>query len=277
MAANDVIATAVEQLRHIPGVKAIVLGGSRARGTETAESDIDLGLYYQPDQPIDMHALDLIATSLDDERRKGLITPTGEWGPWINGGGWLKSGGLPLDILYRDVARVSSVIDDCSRGHLDIHYQPGHPHGFCTSIYMGEVASCKLLWDPDGLVLAMKQLTDPYPAALRQATISKFMWEADFSIANAKKARSRSDVSYAAGHLFRTVSCLVQVLFACNGVYLLNEKGAVAQCGQFSAAPANFEQRVREGFACLSAERAGMTEAVRIFESLVRETEAFAS
>ncbi|MFD0693230.1 nucleotidyltransferase domain-containing protein [Paenibacillus sp. GCM10027628] len=277
MGANEVIESVVRQLRNVPGIRAIVLGGSRARGTETPESDIDIGLYYRSDYPIDTDALDRVASSIDDERRSGLITPIGEWGPWINGGGWLKAGGFSMDFLYRDAGIVSGVIDDCRQGRIDIHYQPGHPHGFCTSIYMGEAAYCRPLWDPDGLVAEMKTRTTPFPSSLRQATISKFLWEADFSVSNAKKAVARKDVSYAAGHLFRTVSCLVQTLFACNGVYLLNEKGAVAQCSRFQIAPIDFESRVREGFACLSAELSDLSRSIGIFESLVRETEAFVS
>ncbi|MCY9698265.1 nucleotidyltransferase domain-containing protein [Paenibacillus alginolyticus] len=272
MDANVVMESAVRQLRHIPGIKAVVLGGSRACGTETSESDIDIGLYYQSGYPIDTEALESLASALDDEHRNGLITPIGGWGPWINGGGWLKMGGYSMDLLYRDAEIVTGVITDCRKGRIDIHYQPGHPHGFCTSIYMGEAAYCRPLWDPDGLVAEMKTLTDPYPDPLRQATIAKFMWEADFSVSNAKKAWSRKDVSYAAGHLFRTVSCLTQVLFACNGVYLLNEKGAVAQCSRFQLAPSDFESRVREGFACLTAERSDLYKAIGIFEALVRET-----
>ncbi|KRE52136.1 nucleotidyltransferase domain-containing protein [Paenibacillus sp. Soil724D2] len=272
MDANDVIDSVVEQLRNVEGIRAVVLGGSRARGTETPESDIDIGLYYRSGYPIDTDALDRLASAIDDERRSGRITPLGGWGPWINGGGWLKVGGFSLDFLYRDTEIVTGVINDCRQGRIDIHYQPGHPHGFCTSIYMGEAAYCRPLWDPHGLVAEMKMLTDPYPATLRKATISKFMWEAEFSVSNAKKAMSRKDVSYAAGHLFRTVSCLAQVLFACNGVYLLNEKGAVAQCSRFQLAPTDFELRVREGFACLSAECSNLSKAISLFDALVRET-----
>ena len=41
--------------------------------------------------------------------------------------------------LYRDLARVAAVIAECERGRTACHYQPGHPHGFHTHIYMGEV------------------------------------------------------------------------------------------------------------------------------------------
>ena len=35
-----------EALRNVPGIQAIVLGGSRARGTHSFDSDIDVGIYY---------------------------------------------------------------------------------------------------------------------------------------------------------------------------------------------------------------------------------------
>ncbi|MDR6885018.1 nucleotidyltransferase domain-containing protein [Bacillus sp. 3255] len=272
MEASDVIQKAVEKLRGVEGIAAIVLGGSRACGTETPESDIDIGVYYRPERPIDTAALEQAAAALDDQRRTDLITPIGGWGPWINGGGWLAVGGFAVDILYRDAVQVAGVVDDCLQGRIDIHYQPGHPHGFCTSIYMGEAARCRPLWDPQGVVAELKAKTAVYPDALRHATIAKFLWEADFSLANAKKAESRLDVSYAAGHLFRAVSCLVQVLFAWNGEYLLNEKGAVARCGRMAAAPADFERRVQAGFAGQAGDRAELAKTIKLFAELAGET-----
>lgn len=32
---------------EVPGVRAVMLGGSRARGDHTPESDVDLGIYYE--------------------------------------------------------------------------------------------------------------------------------------------------------------------------------------------------------------------------------------
>lgn len=77
----------VQPLQQVDGLVAIVLGGSRARGTHTATSDIDLGLYYDPTKPPELATLRQIAAELDDAHRLDLITPLGGWGPWINGGG----------------------------------------------------------------------------------------------------------------------------------------------------------------------------------------------
>ncbi|HEV7543450.1 MAG TPA: hypothetical protein VGO42_02805, partial [Reyranella sp.] len=52
---------------------------------------------------------------------------------------------------------------------------------------------------------------------------------------------------------FRTVACLCQTLFALNGVYLLNEKGAVAAADRFARTPTNFAARVATVFADLGS------------------------
>ena len=43
----------VPALADVPGVAAIALGGSRARGTATETSDYDIGLYYSAERPLD--------------------------------------------------------------------------------------------------------------------------------------------------------------------------------------------------------------------------------
>jgi predicted nucleotidyltransferase len=100
----------VDRLQSVRGVAAIALGGSRARGTHTQKSDVDLGIYYQPENPIDLMALNRLASELDDDRGPNLVTPIGGWGKWINGGGWLRIEGVPVDFLYRD--RLSRTYGD---------------------------------------------------------------------------------------------------------------------------------------------------------------------
>jgi predicted nucleotidyltransferase len=261
----------VECLRPIEGIVAIALGGSRARGNHTPKSDVDLGIYYQPENPPDLIALNHLASHLDDNHRANLITPIGEWGKWINGGGWLKVEGVPVDFLYRDLAQVNQVIDDCHAGKITIDYQPGHPHGFVSSIYMGEVALGWSLHDPDGVLTALKAKTTHYPAALKQSTIDKFAWEISFSLLVAQKAVARGDVVYAAGCCFRSVACMNQVLFALNEVYLLNEKGAVAVADGFGLSPPSYQQRVESVFALLTADAETIMEAITMLDRLEQD------
>lgn len=273
MDAETLIDHIVQRLQGVNGLVAIALGGSRARGTHTPTSDIDLGLYYDLATPPDLATLSEIATELDDEHRTDLVTPLGGWGPWINGGGWLTIQGLPVDFLYRDLAKVTTIVDQCCAGQVEIAYQPGHPHGFVTSIYMAEIAHCQPLWDASGKLAALKARTDPYPAALRQATLAKFGWEVNFSLSVARKATARGDASYVAGCCFRAVACLMQTLFALNGQYLMNEKGAVALASTFPLTIPNLAQRINSAFAALSAEPAALDHAVATLESIAKEYE----
>lgn len=263
----------VEQIKSVQGVSAIVLGGSRARGTHTPTSDIDLGIYYDPNQPLDLQALNQIATDLDDSHRANLLTRFGGWGPWINGGGWLTIQGVPVDFLYRDLQRVRTVLEECLAGHVEIVYQPGHPHGFIPCIYMAEVALCQPLWQAQDEISMLKKQTQPYPVALQRALINKFAWEIEFSLANAKKAIAREDLVYAAGCAFRAVACMAQVLFALNQEYCLNEKGAVALIETFPVRPRDWQQRVTQAFQNLTTGKAGIAEGIHLLNELAQEVE----
>ena len=261
----------VEEVRQVDGVKAIVLGGSRARGTHTTSSDIDLGIYYHPESPLDLKQLGAVATRLDDEHRAEVITPVGGWGPWINGGGWLKIQSQPVDFLYRDLEKVTAKIEDCLDGKVDIFYQPGHPLGFVSSMYLAEVAVCQTLWDPDGSISELKRKIDPYPDALQNALVQKFAWEIQFSLAIARKGAERSDVTYVAGCCFRSVMCMLQVLFAVNKTHWLNEKGAVAIANHFTRKPEGLPSRIHEIFQSLGANPRSMQRALLKLEELSQE------
>jgi hypothetical protein len=110
-----------------------------------------------------------------------------------------------------------------------MHYQPGHPHGFCSAIWMGEVALCQPLHDPHGSIAALKAAALPYPRRLREALIHRFEWEIAFSIESAELAVPRGEQTHIAGFVYRALACVAQVLFAANERYLINEKGALEQ------------------------------------------------
>ncbi len=273
MGVEALLTEIVSRLEAVDGVEAIVLGGSRARGTHTSASDIDIGIYYDPQRPLDLHPLNNIATELDDGHRAELLTEIGGWGPWINGGGWLRIQNIPVDFLYRDLARVAEVLAACRAGQIDVVYQPGHPHCFTSAIYLGEVAVCQSLWDPRGTLAQLKAQTSPYPPALKAALIQRFGWEADFSIKTAEKSIKRGDVTYAAGCCFRAVACVLQTLFALNETYWLNEKGALALAATFPLCPSDLQTRVEAGFTNLSAAPDALAAAIARFEEIVRDTE----
>lgn len=269
MSTVELIEHIAAELIGVDGVMAVVLGGSRARGDAHPDSDIDLGIYYDPQRPPSLDALRAVAAHLDHRHSGDVVTNFGEWGPWINGGGWLDIQGQRVDWLYRDYTLVRQVIDECHAGNPRLFYQAGHPHGFWTPIYMGEVYLCKPLADPHGALAALKALTDPYPPALKTAMIGRNLWEAAFALDTSRKAAGRGDVLYVSGGLFRCAVCLVQVLFALNGRYCINEKGALKLAATFPICPPDFEASVNHVLAHPGETPAALKDSIAQLEILV--------
>ena len=234
----------VPPLSEVSGLVAITLGGSRARGTAHATSDYDIGLYFSGARPLDTDELLRVVRTLVDEPATTTVTPVGGWGPWIVGGGWLSIGGKKVDLLYRNLEAVAQVIAACRAGEISMSYQAGHPHGFCSAIWMGEIALGLPLHDPTGSLARLKALAQPYPEALRDALIRRFQWEILFSIENGELAVSRGEQTHVAGCAYCALACIGQVLFALNERYLINEKGALQEAARFPVTIAGLTEHV---------------------------------
>lgn len=251
MPVNEILQKVTSELQQLPFVKAVVLGGSRATGTATDNSDIDIGIYYNG---IDYDMLNNAAARLDDEHRRNLICHEGEWGQWVNCGGWLIIDGIHVDLIMRDYNKVKSIIQSSERGSFSVNYQPGHPHAFLDIMYRGELSSCRILYTADSEFVKTKQQAEEYPPALQKALIDFFLFEAGFSCMLAEKSLSSGDVYYLAGHIFRSVSAINQVLFALNKKWCLNEKKAVFRIASFKIAPADYTARINEIFANIAVD-----------------------
>ena len=238
----------VYALADVSGIQAIVLGGSRARGTHSSESDIDIGIYYDK-ETLDLVSLNKAAKLVDDEHRDNLIVPPGEWGQWVNGGGWLVIGGYHVDFILRDAEKVKIVISECQEGIISAHYQTGHPQAYMNVMYMGELAVCKVLWDKEGNISTLKQVAEKYPQKLKRAIIGFFAFEAEFSLMFAESNAEKNDVYYVTAHIVRVISALNQVLFAVNEEYCLNEKKAVGMIDHFNIHPLGYKDKVNSIFA----------------------------
>jgi hypothetical protein len=246
MPSDPLLKRIVPTLADVPGIEAVALGGSRARGTAHDASDYDIGLYFSASQPLDTDQLLRVAKGMVDDPDAAAVTEVGGWGPWIVGGGWLSIAGQKVDLLYRCIDDVARVIDACRAGRISMDYQPGHPHGFCSAIWMGEIALCQPLHDRQGTIIGLKALTSPYPKPLREALIHRFQWKIGFSIENAELAVSREDQTHIAGCTYRALACLGQLLFALNERYLINEKGALQEAAGFPLTISDLARSVAE-------------------------------
>ena len=146
------IADMAERLVTVPGVVGVMLGGSHARGEARPDSDWDLGVYYRADL-LDLDALRALAPDGVE------VAGPGGWGPWVDGGAWLSVDGVAVDWILRDIDRVRGVWTDCQAGRYEVGPQPGHPLGFWSPCYTGEVALGVALADPSGVLTALRAET----------------------------------------------------------------------------------------------------------------------
>ncbi|MBC2640574.1 nucleotidyltransferase domain-containing protein [Rhodococcus sp. 4CII] len=264
---NVVLRPLAERLCLVDGVVGVTLGGSRARGTHTTDSDYDVGIYYRG--ILDTDALTGLAQECAGAGASA--TRTGEWGPWVDGGAWLSIDGTAVDWLYRDLDRVIAVWQDTQQGVYGFHAQTGHPFGFADIAYPGELAPAVILADPSGRLAALRAEVRHYPDPLRDALVGR-LWEAEFVTVLARKAISRADATYVAGCLFRALCLCAHALHAHARRWLINEKGAVAEAGALPNAPADFTVRAHAVLGRLGTTPEELTAAVTLAEQLVEDT-----
>jgi len=178
-----------------------------------------------------------------------------------------------VDWLYRELGQVSRVMHECRAGRPSIHYQPGHPHGFHTHIYMGEIHYCRPLYDPEGALASLKDVAENYPPRLKRALVRNQLWEARFALETCRKSATKGDVFYVTGCLFRCSACMGQALFALNERYLINEKGSVEAANSLTLRPTNFSESVNSVLARPGERPEELEDSVKRLEDLLEAIE----
>jgi hypothetical protein len=269
---RELVSSLATRLGVIPGIRAVVLGGSHARGRAQQGSDIDLGLLYSEAAPFAIQSVRELAEAINDTAGP-VVTDYYGWGPWVNGGAWLTIGGQRVDFLYRSLEHLERVIADAQAGRYEVHYLQQPPFGFFSPTYLGEIAVCIPLFDPDARLDVLKRRVADYPEALRQAVLRDYLFMAQFGLtAFAPKFAARSDAYGTAACLSCAVNQLVLALFALNRKYLINDKTALVEVAEFERAPREFGPRVQKVLAHLGASPVELAAAVEDVAQLVRET-----
>ncbi|MCI0747668.1 MAG: DUF4037 domain-containing protein [Verrucomicrobia subdivision 3 bacterium] len=269
---RELVSSLTKKLEAIRGIRAVVLGGSHARGRAELGSDIDFGLFYSEAAPFCIESIRELADGVNDTPGP-VVTDFYGWGPWVNGGAWLTISGQRVDFLYRNLEQVERVIADAEAGKYEVHYLQQPPFGFFSGTYLGELAVCIPLFDPEARLDALKRRIANYPEALRRAVVQDYLFMAEFTLtAFAPKFAARSDAYGTAACLTRAVNELVMALFALNRKYLINDKTALAEVAEFERAPREFGLRVQKTLARLGVSPAELLAAVEGVAQLARES-----
>jgi len=232
-------------LTPIPGVQALVLGGSYARGTARPDSDLDIGIYYSERAPFAIEQIRQAAAQLSGDPQQEVTGFYG-WGEWVNGGGWLHTPAGKVDFLYRNLEQVARTIAECQQGvtRHDFDQQPSY--GFYSVIYLAETQASLALYDPHEHIQRLKREVALYPPLLKQKCAAGSLWMAEFSLLHADSFAASANVYTTVGALTRAASFITQALFAMNETYFSGDKSALREIAGFAVAPPDYADRLAE-------------------------------
>jgi hypothetical protein len=264
----------VGALSALPGVVAVVLGGSYAEGAQTPTSDMDIGLYYRAEDPFRVREVRQVAESV--AIHPPTVTGYYAWGPWVNGGAWIETAAGKVDFLYRNLDQVEQTVDEALAGIVRHDFGQQPTFGFYSTIYLAETQICRPLYDPHQLIAHLKSRVLAYPPLLKQRTIADGLWSVEFTLLHADAYAARGDVYNSAGCFTRCAANLVQALFALNETYFLSDKRALRKIEDFAQQPPRFGERLTAILAHPGCDAASLTHSLAALRALWRETCALA-
>lgn len=265
-----VLGQVVQDLSALPGVVAVVLGGSYAAGAQTPESDLDVGLYYRAEDPFRVRAVREVAERIAVE--PPTVTGYYAWGPWVNGGAWIQTAAGKVDFLYRNLDQVEQTIDEALAGIVRHDFSQQPTFGFYSSMYLAETQICRPLYDPQKVIAHLKARVAAYPPLLKQKTVADGLWSVEFTLRHAETFARRGDVYNTVGCLTRCAANLVQALFALNETYYLTDKRALPTLAAFALQPANCGERLNAVLGQPGCDARSLSRSVETLKDLWRET-----
>ncbi|HEX8790749.1 MAG TPA: nucleotidyltransferase domain-containing protein [Polyangiaceae bacterium] len=206
------IARLADTLATMPGVVAVVLGGSRALGTASQGSDWDLGVYYRG--RLDTSAL----------TPYGTVHPPGSWGRIMNGGAWLQVEDTKVDVLLRDLDAVEHWSARAQEGEFEIDALLGYVAGVPTYSLMAERAIARLIHG------TLPEVST-YPSKLAESAARRWRFCSDFTLTYARMQAAKGDVVGTAGQAAKAVLEAAHARACASRRWVLNEKGLVDAAG----------------------------------------------
>jgi hypothetical protein len=257
-------------IAQIPGVAAIVIGGSHARGTARSDSDIDVGLYYHAANPFPIDQLVSAAGTI--ATTQPVVTGFYDWGPWVNGGAWIQTEAGKIDLLYRSLDQVVKTIDEAQRGIYYHNYLQQPSFGFSSIIYLAETQCCLPLIDQAANLTELKKRVAAYPPELRHRLIRDSLTTAEFTLVHARDFGSRGDRFNTVGCIARAAYFLIHTFFAVNETYYFGDKGCIEALQSFPILAADLAHRIEAALAPTENDAQVLSQRVADLIELFRET-----
>lgn len=205
---------------------AVTIGGSRGKRTSDQRSDVDFRVFC-----------DEIA-----DGPKYWETPA--WQPFAQAIKRWRAQGIEIDYCWvRTFAEVDAQLDAWLNGQ-------GKPVEHVWTLWgyhlLTDIANQVVIEDPHGFIAAWQARLIPYPQALQDALLQKYLrslnyWRADYHYRNKVE---RGDVVFLASITARLVHDLLQVLFAINKTYYVGDGNNLHYVAHFSIQPQHFAERV---------------------------------
>lgn len=201
-------------LLTVPGVRAVLLGGSRADGSADAASDTDLYALHRGPLAADTAR----ARALRGIADGGRITHQDTWGPEDH----LHVGGRLVEVVHLDLDALG----------LDAAYDPGlDPSGYTTA-FLHTLAHGVTVADPHGEIAAVQQRLATYPEATGRRVLDQAPTELMGYLDQLAKARARQDWTSVLHRRAALQTTWFDALFALNGAFHPGEKRLLEHAGR---------------------------------------------
>jgi len=226
-----------DELKKLPEVSAIALGGSRAGSNYDEKSDYDIYLYING--PIDIK----IRKEILSKYCKVLELGNSFWEYEDN---CILNNDIDIDILYRN-------LDDFTKG-LEYVVEQHNPYNGYTTCMWHNLLNCKVIYDKDNkLTEIIERFNIPYPKELKENIISRNMKLLNDALPayylQIKKAIKRNDLVSINHRVSAFLESYFDIVLAVNELTHPGEKRLISLCKQnCKILPNNFEDNLNELF-----------------------------
>ncbi|GAA5214233.1 DUF4037 domain-containing protein [Corallincola platygyrae] len=232
MTYSDCFNALIADLSELPQIDAILLAGSR--GADRADPSSDYDVYVYLNAAVDVET----RKTITDRHCKYMELNNQFWETEDDG---VLNDGVEVELIYRGLdwieGELSRVVEQCQAG---VGY---------TTCFWANLLDSKILFDRDGKAEELqKRFTVPYPAALKQAIVSKCfpLMKAQIpayyhQLEKALKRGDKVSVNHRTAEMF---AAYFDMLFAVNEIPHPGEKRMVALAGQGNHLPEQWEHDI---------------------------------